>query len=61
MKQKVQNTKVVSAAKVGTGKSRSSKDWSGLPKVSQNSAEPLGLCRKVLQNVLHTVEFEIIT
>ena len=30
------------------------KDRSELPKVPQNSAEPLGFCRKVLQNVSHS-------
>ena len=37
----------------GREKSRSSKDGSGLSKVPPNSAEPLGFCRKVLQNVSH--------
>ena len=39
------------------GKSRSSKaskDGPGLPKVPQNSAEPLGFCRKVLEKVSHS-------
>ena len=34
----------------GAEKSRSSTDRSGIPKVRQSSAEPLGFCRKVLQN-----------
>ena len=35
-------------------KIRSSKeDGPGLPNIPQNSAEPLGLCKKVLQNVSH--------
>ena len=33
---------------------RSSKDGPRLPKVPQNSAGPLGFCRKVLQNVSHS-------
>ena len=36
------------------GRSRSSKDVSGLPKIPQNSVEPLGFCRKVLRNVSHS-------
>ena len=35
------------------GKSRSSKDRSGLPALPQNSAENLWYCRKVLQKVSH--------
>ena len=36
---------------LGRKRTLSSKDGSGLPKVPQNSAEPLGFRRKVLQNV----------
>ena len=36
------------------GKNQSSKDRPGLPKVPQHSAEPVGFCRKVLQNVSHS-------
>ena len=40
--------------KCGRKRSLSSPEVSGLPKVPQNSAEPLGFCRQVLQNVSHT-------
>ena len=42
------------AMEVWEGKSWSSKNGPGLPKVPQNSTEPLGFCRKVLQNILHS-------
>ena len=39
---------------VGRKKSQSSKDAPWLPNSSQNSAEPLGFCRRVLPNLLHS-------
>ena len=36
-------------------KDRSSKDEPGLPKVPQNSAEPLGFCQKFSEVVVHKV------
>ena len=37
----------------GRKTSQSSKDLSGLPNPWQNSAEPVGFCRRVLRNLLH--------
>ena len=39
---------------IGRTRSWSSKDSSGFPRPPQNSAEPLGFCRKVLQEVSHS-------
>ena len=42
---------------IGRKRSRSSKNGPGLLKVPQNSAEPLGFCRKVLQEGSHSKMF----
>ena len=41
----------------GKKEKRTRENRSGLPKVPQNAAEPVGFCKKVLQNVSHCKKF----